>query len=258
MAARQRTSKDTGSDTSEEHLREEAIRRRRRLLTIVGASVAGAVAVGVLLIVLNRREGDGGSAAIDAAGFRTPTSEIDGAIPRDGRMIGDPAAPIVVVEFADYQCPFCTGFGLTGLPKLLDEYVATGQVRLEYSHFIVIDADGPDGESARAAEAAECARDQGKFWEMHELLVANSLGEYRGSFTPERLKEIGRLVDGLDQTAFGSCVDARTHRRDVIQTVAAGKAAGVSRTPTFTVNGQLVSGDYAQLKEVIDALLAAR
>ena len=237
--------------------RAEAERQRRRLLTIIGGAVAGAVAVAVVLIVLNSREADGPGSTQDRTAIKAAETEIDAGLARDGRTLGDPAAPVVVVEYADYQCPFCTAFGLTGLPQMLDEYVATGQVRLEYAHFVVIGHDDPDGESYRAAEAAECAGDQGKFWELHELLIANSLGEFQGSYTPERLKEIAGLVDGLDQTAFGSCVDARTHEADVVQMSADGRAAGIRSTPTFVVNGQPVPGDYASVKEAIDDQLAA-
>ena len=238
--------------------RADAERQRRQLLTILGAAVAAAVAVAVVLIVLNSRQGEEVTGnTVDAGnGLRAPANEIDSGVARDGRMLGDLDAPVVVVEYADYQCPFCTGFGLTGLPRLLDDYVASGKVRLEYAHFVVIGGDDPDGESYRAAEAAQCADDQGKFWEMHELLVANSLGEFQGSFTPERLKQIAALVDGLDQTAFGSCVDARTHQDEVVQMTAAGRATGIRSTPTFVVNGQPVSGGYASLKEVIDEQLA--
>ena len=228
--------------------------QRRRVLAILGAAVAAAVGVAVLLIVLNRRGADDDPSSMT---LRDAENPIAAGIPRDGRTIGDPAAPILVVEYADYQCPFCTGFGLTGLPKLLDEYVAPGTVRLEYHHFLVITADGPDGESARAAEAAECARDQGRFWDLHEFLIANSRGEYVGSFTPERIKEIAGRVDGLDQDAFGGCVDARTHAAEVVQMVEEGRRAGVRSTPTFVVNGEMVSGGYADLKAVVDAQLAS-
>ena len=87
---------------------------------------------------------------------------------------------------------------------------------------------------------------------VRKLLVANSLGEFRGSFTPERLKEIGELDGGLDQAAFGSCVDARTHQAAVVQMRTDGRAAGISRTPTFVVNGEPVTGGYSVLKGVID------
>lgn len=239
-----------------EQRRVEAERQRRQLLTIIGSAVAAAVTVAVILIVLNIRGGDAEPPAPDRTAIKAPATEIDGGMTRDGRILGDPGAPILVAEYADYQCPFCTAFGLTGLPELLDEYVATGQVRIEYRHFIVIGHDDPGGESYRAAEAAECADDQGKFWEMHELLVANSLGEFQGSFTPERLKDIAKRVDGLDQATFGSCVDARIHQAAVVQMVADGRTAGIKSTPTFVVNGTLVSGGYAALSEVIDEQLA--
>lgn len=259
MSSRRPNDQPSASGDSRPTRREAAEHQRRRLLGIMGAAIAGAVAVAVVLILLNSREGDGVTGnTVDAGnGLRAPAVGIDDELTRDGRTLGDPAAPILVAEYADYQCPFCTGFGLTGLPQLLDDSVATGQVRLEYRHFVVIGSDDPDGESFRAAEAAECARDQGRFWEMHELLVANSLGEFQGSFTPERLKEIATLVDGLDQAAFGSCVDARSHQAAVVQMRADGRAAGIRSTPTFVVNGQPVTGGYTALKTVIDEQLAA-
>jgi len=225
---------------------------------MLGAAVAGAVTVAVVLILLDTRERDDAvGTTVDASnGLRAPAAAIDGDLTRQGRTLGDPAAPVLVVEYADYQCSFCQAFGLNGLPKLLDDYVATGMVRLEYRHLVVIGGDDPDGESYRAAEAAECAGDQGKFWELHELLVANSLGEYQGSFTPERLKAIAGLVDGLDQTAFGSCVDARTHRAEVARLSAEAKQAGLRSTPTFVVNGATVTGGVPMLNEAIDEHLA--
>ena len=258
MAPKRPATTSTAQPVTSPPRRADAERQRRHLLTILGAAVVAAVAVAVVLIVLNsRQDAEVTGNTVDAGnGLRAPANEIDNGVARDGRVLGDPAAPVVVVEYADYQCPFCTGFGLTGLPQLLDDYVATGQVRLEYAHFVVIGGDDPDGESYRAAEAAQCADDQGKFWEMHELLVANSLGEFRGSFTPERLKQIAALVDGLDRTAFGSCVDARTHQDEVVQMSTAGRAAGIRSTPTFIVNGQPVSGGYASLKGAIDEQLA--
>jgi len=257
MSSSQSNDQRPASNAARQVRRGAAGRPRQRLIGIIGTAVIGAVAVAVVLILLNSREGGGGSATIDVDTFRTPIAEIDGAVARDGRTLGDPAAPILVVEYADYQCPFCTGFGLTGLPRLLDDYVATGQVRLEYRHLVVIGSDDPNGESFRAAEAAECARDQGRFWEMHELLVANSLGEFQGSFTPDRLKDIAELDDGLDQAAFGSCVDERTHRAAVVQMRADAVEAGITRTPTFVVDGQPVSGGYLELKPFIDERLAA-
>jgi protein-disulfide isomerase len=136
MARKRPPTTSTARPAASRPQRADAERQRRQLLTILGAAVAAAVAVAVVLIVLNSREGDEVTGnTVDAGnGLRAPANEIDGGIARNGRLLGDPAAPVVVVEYADYQCPFCTGFGLTGLPQLLDDYVATGQVRLEYSH----------------------------------------------------------------------------------------------------------------------------
>lgn len=229
--------------------------QRRQLLSLLGLAAAFAVGVAAVLIILSLTGDDdsrGSNTAINA-----PTTTLDPSIPRDGRSIGDPNAPVTVIEYGDYQCPFCANFGTTGFPQLVETYIATGQVRFEFRDRIVIDRND-SGESHRAAEAAMCAQDQGLFWEYHKVLYTNLTGENVGSFTPERLKELASLVPGLDRDAFNSCVDDRRHQDAVRAMDNESLAAGINSTPTFVVNGKVVQGRYEDVAAAIDAELAAQ
>jgi protein-disulfide isomerase len=168
-----------------------------------------------------------------------------------------------VVEYGDYQCPFCKKFAIEDYPKLIQDYISQGKVKLEFRQFPVIgsSANGYDqqGESFHAAEAALCAQDQGKFWQMHDLLYENSVGEFKGSFTLDRLKRIAAMIPDMDQTAFNSCLANGTHTQDILTQASQATAAGVNSTPSFVVGDQKVAGaDYNRLKGVIDDKLAGK
>jgi hypothetical protein len=108
----------------------------------------------------------------------------------DGNSIGDPNAPIHMEEFSDFQCPFCQRFHKQTEPSLVEQYVNSGKVYFTYrsaGNWVSQNIGGGKTESQDAAAAAYCAADQNKFWEMHDILFANLLGEDVGSFTDERL-----------------------------------------------------------------------
>lgn len=178
-----------------------------------------------------------------------------------GMTAGQVNAPITVIWYGDYKDEDSTLFARQSLSKLLDGYVATGKIRLEYSPFPALAlTDGTfdtESESFRAAEAAMCANDQGMFWPFNGALYANTVGETLDSFPVDRIKQIGAQTPGLDTEAFNACVDARTHQAEVL---AAGNLAlerGIESAPTFSVNGQPVTSiDLANLESVIDTQLA--
>ncbi len=169
--------------------------------------------------------------AREVAAVQMPDVSKYTSVPREGRVLGDPNAPVHVIEWGDYQCPACRTFEQRFFPTVLEQYIATGKVRWEFRDFAFI---GP--ESRRAAEAAYCALDQGKFWEFHAALYANQTGENVGAFSDRRLEEIARVV-GLDVTAFRSCLRDGTHADDVQQMVREAQSLGVRATPSFSVNG---------------------
>ena len=185
----------------------------------------------------------------------------------DRNTAGDPNAPIKIEEFADFQCPFCERFYEQTEPLLFQHYVDTGKVQFVYrsmGNFVSQNIGGARTESQDSAAAAYCAADQGKFWEMHDALFANVLGEDVGSFTDRRLTAIAETV-GLDMAEFNDCYSSGKYADQVQQDFADGQAAGISGTPgflvTYTVNGEtrttLIEGaqPFSEFQVQLEAIL---
>jgi protein-disulfide isomerase len=149
---------------------------------------------------------------------------------------GDPQAPITLVEFGDFQCPYCGRFA-TGAGRQIDEaYVQNGIVRFGYQHLAFL---GP--ESQWAAEASECAAEQGAFWSYHDKLFESQSGENRGAFSKENLKKFAADL-GLDPQAFNECLDSGKYTSIVEAETRSVQALGVRSTPTFLINGRPLIG----------------
>lgn len=130
--------------------------------------------------------------------------------------------------------------------------MSTGKVRFVYKHFAIL---GP--ESNRAAEASECAAEQGEFWAFHDLVFADQVAN-RTSLTDEALVDIAVEI-GLDQTAFGDCLQSGRHRTQITQESLSVQSLGVRGTPAFLINGVFISGaqPFEVFQQVIDEQLAA-
>jgi protein-disulfide isomerase len=151
--------------------------------------------------------------------------------------MGDPNAPIRITEYSDFQCPFCAKFWKETEGRLVETYIATGVVYFEYRSF-----GGFIGrESARAAEAAYCAGDQNKYWEMHDIIFGNLTGENVGAFTDRRLEAFAEKL-GLDMTAFNDCFSSGKHAGLVEQDGLDGQKAGIKATPSFVLTYTDASG----------------
>ena len=156
-------------------------------------------------------------------------------------------APVTIVEFADFQCPYCSQFAKQMLPALQKD-IDTGQVALVYQHAAIL-----GDESTWAAEAAECAADQGQFWAYHDLLFAKQTGENQGAFAKDKL--IGFAQDlKLDMATFEPCLKNDQTLDRVKTDTQEGQSAGMRGTPTFFVNGQPLVG--AQPIEAVQAAIA--
>lgn len=160
-------------------------------------------------------------------------------------------APVVVVEYADFQCPFCRQFAAGPERQLQKDYVDTNQVRFVFRHLAFI---GP--ESLLAAQAAECANEQGRFWDYHDKLFEEQGAENSGAFSPENLKRFATEL-GLDAPQFNQCLDSGKYQAKVQQEVAEAGRLGIRSTPTLLVNGQLIrnGSDYQRLQTAIEAAL---
>ena len=152
-----------------------------------------------------------------------------------GPTKGEAKAPLTIVEFSDFQCSFCRRFWRETLPKIEERYIQTRKVRFVYRHLAIL---GPM--SVQAAEASECAHEQGKFWPYHDRLFDRA-GPF--AFTATRLKGYARDL-GLDGEPFGRCLDSRKHRKKVEDETMVGQLLGAAGTPTFLINGKLLIGAH--------------
>jgi len=155
-------------------------------------------------------------------------------------------APVTLVEFSDFECPFC-GRAYPTFQKILNDY--PDQVRLVYKQFPLTSIH-PN--SQKAAEASECASEQGKFWEYHDKLFDNQASGYSIDKFKQWAKELN-----LDSGKFDNCLDGGKYASKITADQQEGQAKGVNGTPATFVNGQLVSGaqPYENFKQIIDSLL---
>ncbi|MCV0409874.1 thioredoxin domain-containing protein [Nitrosopumilus sp.] len=144
-------------------------------------------------------------------------------------IMGDPNAPITILEWGDYQCTFCYKFHQNTLDIIYEEYIKTGKVKLVFKDFPLNGSD-----SFLAAEAAYCADDQEKYWEYHDELYNNWGGERTGWITRESLDKFAQTVN-LDLDAFNKCLDEKKYQNKVIALHEFGKEAGIDATPSFLV-----------------------
>jgi protein-disulfide isomerase len=162
------------------------------------------------------------------------------------RVKGDPKAPVTIVEFSDFQCPFCKKSENT-LHELLTKY--SGRVKLAYLDFPLRDIHP---EAQRAAEAARCAGEQGKFWEYHDALYAEQ-SKLDGAELLTRARALR-----LDEKSFQSCLDSGKFKSKIEADLEQGRKVGVAGTPGFFINGVFLSGAVppADFEKIIDTQLA--
>jgi protein-disulfide isomerase len=164
---------------------------------------------------------------------------------------GDPNAPVTIIEFGDFQCPFCGRHATTVGPQIDEQYIQSGKVRFGYSNFAFLGQ-----ESNWAAEAAECASDQDKYWEYHDVLYSSQSGENQGAFNKDNLKKFAKEL-GLDTSAFNECLDSGKYTQLIQDESSMASSIGVRSTPTFLINGQAVVGaqPYEIFQQTIDSFL---
>jgi protein-disulfide isomerase len=165
----------------------------------------------------------------------------------EGRILGDPDAPVTVIEYADFQCPVCKRAETSVIAQLEKDYVEKGTVNIEFRNFAFIGQ-----ESFNAAQAAEAARDQGKFWEYHDALFNAQGRENGGNYTYPKLVELARQV-GLDVAKFEETLTNNVHLEAIQKESDDAKASGVNSTPTFFVGDKMIAGvkPYNEFKAAI-------
>jgi protein-disulfide isomerase len=177
----------------------------------------------------------------------------------DGLSLGDAKAPATIDVFEDFQCPACKSFTESIEPLVIENLVATGKARYVFHSYPFIDGNGASngGESDQAANAAMCANEQGKFWDMHAILYANWNGENKGNLSDRRLQAMAESI-GLDMNAFNKCFNANKYKAEIQADFDKGKDMGVNGTPTVFVNGTQVGqpGKIATYDEIAQAVNA--
>jgi len=173
-----------------------------------------------------------------------------------GVVFGSDSAPVELLEFSDFECPWCARFAVVQMPDIKNRLVPTGRLRVRFVHYpLSIHNKGP-----MAHLAAACANEQGRFWQMHDLLFENQ-EEWLRAGNMQRLFEgyAGRI--GLDGARFESCMDERRAWGQVQNDKSLGDSLGVGGTPTFLINGRVFEEpgglSYDRLRRIIDSLTAA-
>lgn len=166
----------------------------------------------------------------------------------DDDVKGDENAPVTIIEFSDFECPFCGRYIEQTYPQIVESYIETGQVKYVFRDFPLSFHQN----AQKAAEAAECAGEQGMYWEMHDELFAN-----QEALDIDSLKGYAEDL-GLDTEEFNECLESGEMYDEVQADMADGSRYGVQGTPAFFVNGQLLSGaqPYSAFEAAIEAALA--
>ena len=187
-------------------------------------------------------------------------SQVDTTLPpvqSEGYALGNPAAPIEVVEFGDFECPQCGRFATLTEPDVRTRLINTGTIRYRY-----IDYPLPmHGNTWNASRAAACADEQGKFWEMHDAIYANQdRWNTEATNKPDKLlKQIGDQIPGIKADQFNTCVDTRKTQAKIQAHLKLAEARQVGATPTFIfASDKQYAGflSYDQFKQLVDQVVA--
>lgn len=236
----------------------ETIQNKNNLSIPAAIVIAGALIAGAVLFTRSSPQ------TVTNVGVEQPgadnTEQVGGVADvsaDDDAVLGDPNAPVTLIEFSDFQCPFCRTFYKETLPQIKKEYIATGKVKLVFRDFPLSFHPG----ATPAAEGSECAREQGKYWEMHDAIFDEQDKQGSGTiqFTADDVKKWAAKI-GLDTPKFNQCLDSGKYRQEVEKDLIDGSAAGVNGTPATFINGRLVTGaqPFAAFKAIIDEELKKR
>jgi protein-disulfide isomerase len=170
-------------------------------------------------------------------------------------ILGDPSAPITIVEFGDYQCEMCYRWFHTSKPQITENYIETGKANLVFIDLAFLGRD-----SSKAAQATYCAEDQEQYWAFHDMLYNSQERVDNGWANSERLKAFAFSLE-LDMELFESCLDSGKYSKRVDYNIQQAKKHGVNSTPTFIIvaNDQekQISGaqPFSVFKQILDTMI---
>jgi protein-disulfide isomerase len=222
--------------------------RRSSFMTVIFILVAFAAGLGIGFLTWGLQP----SPQANAAGSGTPAAAQPGQtqrmnVPAEGPAFGPADAAVTIIEFSDFECPYCQRWFIETWPQLQKAY--EGKIRLVYRDFPLYGAH-PNAEPA--AEAAHCAGDQDQYWAFHDRLLSGA-----GLSTQAYLTFAAQL--NLDQAKYSDCLNNHTYQKDIQADASYGSSLGISGTPTFFINGIPLVGaqPFSAFKSIIDQELAS-
>lgn len=221
------------------------------LAIIVGASGIGIGAYSIATVASTL-----GQADIPTESLSSNTQESHHLVLGGFPSLGAQDASVTIVEYGDYQCHNCQRFAVQTKPLIIENYINNGKAKLIFKDFAVYGSDSENG-----ALAAHCAGDQGKFWEMHDLMYQKQKGINSGWLSIDNIRKLASEID-LDMQEFNSCFDGKKYVENVAEGLNEGKTIGVNGTPTFIIidrNGEMMTLrgalDFGTFKQVLDTVL---
>lgn len=210
----------------------------RNVMVPVIVVVIAAVALGFALVSASGGDddGQGSSSAQAASGNGEETESTERRDEADPLAMGDVDAPVVMVNYSDFQCPYCGKFARDSQPELVKDYVDEGILRIEWRDFPYF-----GDESKVSAVAARAAAEQDKFWEFHDEMYADQPEMNSGKIDTEYLTDIAEDID-LDVDQFKADLESDEFQDQVEEDFTEGQQIGVTGTPTFVINGTQIVG----------------
>lgn len=225
------------------------------IVTIIFSSII--IAGGLIFLGIQIGKGGGEVVAKQQEGANQP-KVVAGDFSDDDAFLGDEDAPVTLVEFSDFQCPYCRSFYNGAYAEIKKNFVDTGKVKFVYRDYPLSFHEG----AYPAALAAECARDQGgndMYFAMHDMIFdgQNALGSGTVKIPEEDLVTYAQDL-GLDMNEFGECYDGEKFRDEIYKDQAEGQSIGINGTPGFVLEGQVISGaqPYSVFEEAINLILS--
>ncbi len=216
-------------------------------LILPGAILIAAIMISGSLLYVNYAK----LPAVQITGGSNLPNKVVQAKIGDSPFLGNKDAKVTIIEFADFRCPFCERFYKDAEKQIISNYVNTGKAKFVFKNYAFLGQ-----ESVWASEAAECANEQGKFWEYHDWLYNNQAAESNLIYySKANLIKYSSKV-GLDLNQFSSCLNSDKYSTKVTAEFNEGKDAGVTGTPTIFINGQSVVGaqPFSVFKTIIDSI----
>jgi protein-disulfide isomerase len=229
--------------------RREERQRQSQTRLIVGVVIGALVITGVLILISIPRGGSSSTAVADYSGLNQAIDNSGTAI---GFSIGEDSAPVTVIEYSDFSCPHCYDLSQY-TDRLIEEYVRDGSLRIVYKPVSFVNPPY----SIPAAQAAVCAAQQGKFWEMQDQIWSLYAAKSPAGYTRPNLVDQAVAI-GLDQNAFETCYSSEETLAQVRGVLDEVQALGIQGTPTLYVNGQQINyagpeAFYNQMVTMIEA-----